>query len=685
MIAAWMIASTLTGGALLLLAFAVEYVAASFRRPRRWVWALVMPAMLVFPLVPRPVVPFSAPQGLTAGPAPAPVSAPGSDAQVRAARGTSTADGAVPPLQDEVPSARGTDAGRPDARRGTWNRLVVAPDSTLARLSGPVLVLWVGLSLVAVGLIGTAIRRLQRIRHSWDGADDALHSDMARRAGRSVRVWRSPDVGPAAFGIRAPQVVLPDWVDDLAEGERSLLLAHEASHVRAGDPRLLAAALALVARVPWHLPLLLAYRRLCRAVEHDCDARVLATAGDARCYGRLLVRTAEWLVTGQRPWRHGLAARWILAPVPAFAARASELEERLRALAPGAVSWRTRATTGLAGVLGALALVAACVVPRPTPGSAALATPPTPLDSLIMMRSTGRQLFGSMERMDAIRDSVLLQAAAAAIPGFDRLRASRETTYVWLVVDDRYRPVDHVVTGELHRFLWVGSDIQSSEGEPPAPRPARAADPRNRWYEDTWSWARAFPTLDPDRIHAHGGVTPGLLPPNLRLHWAELFPGDSTGLQFSLATTGSVRIESWYRTFATTVVGRRAWSDTVARALAYGLREGVAITRPEYLEPDNAAAGPVWLLLGANGIPMMHSVGGEPAGSAGPPFRSGGASGFATDPSAAAMSGITTRTWHERFPTFRGEVLAFGRTILREGGRAFTVHWAVTDVSFAVP
>ncbi len=45
--------------------------------------------------------------------------------------------------------------------------------------------------------------------------------------------------------------------------------------------------------MPWNLALWWQLRRLCLAVEMDCDNRVLSALGDPNAYGELLLKVAE--------------------------------------------------------------------------------------------------------------------------------------------------------------------------------------------------------------------------------------------------------------------------------------------------------------------------------------------------------------------------------------------------------
>ena len=117
----------------------------------------------------------------------------------------------------------------------------------------------------------------------------AVGSDRHRQA---APTW-SRDTGPAIVGLFRPRVVLPAWVADVEASKQRLILAHEEEHRRAGDGILRFAMATLLIVIPWNPFLWLHYRRLCLAIELDCDHRVVQRLPDRRWhYGDLLVRAA---------------------------------------------------------------------------------------------------------------------------------------------------------------------------------------------------------------------------------------------------------------------------------------------------------------------------------------------------------------------------------------------------------
>ena len=157
-------------------------------------------------------------------------------------------------------------------------------------------------------------------------------ADLARRLKirRRVRlvVSESP-VGPAAFGLRRPTVLLPRAaIEGRPADEIELILAHELMHIRRGNLGI-ALLRSLVVALWWFHPLVWwAARRASREAERCCDDAVL---GELRCspirYARCLLGILE---IKQR-----------LSPAPAFpGVRAAEVTqarlERIMRIGPRA-------------------------------------------------------------------------------------------------------------------------------------------------------------------------------------------------------------------------------------------------------------------------------------------------------------------------------------------------------------
>jgi hypothetical protein len=130
------------------------------------------------------------------------------------------------------------------------------------------------------------------------------------------------------------------------------VLENEGEHVRAGDPRLLAAAIVCAVLTPWNPAAWWQLRRLRLAIEVDCDARVLRRRGDVRAYGSVL------LEVGRRTVRTRVA-------VAGFAEPVSALERRIRIMTAPRVR-RPLLRVAACGAITAAFAGAACGALQPT-------------------------------------------------------------------------------------------------------------------------------------------------------------------------------------------------------------------------------------------------------------------------------------------------------------------------------
>jgi bla regulator protein BlaR1 len=199
--------------------------------------------------------------------------------------------------------------------------------------------LWTSSAVVAA-IFAIAIARLVERRREW------LRMSLD---GHSVLV--SDTEGPAIVGLVKSAIVVPKWA--LAENQRvrSLIIAHELEHQRAGDHLLSAIALVLTVAQPWNPAVWWIARRLRLALEVDCDSRVLRRGSDPRAYGLLLLEA-------------GSRAAGCRLPIPALSRPLSSLEERLRVITAERRSSRLRAAR-LVLVAGILVATAA-FIPEPS-------------------------------------------------------------------------------------------------------------------------------------------------------------------------------------------------------------------------------------------------------------------------------------------------------------------------------
>ena len=134
-----------------------------------------------------------------------------------------------------------------------------------------------------------------------------------------IPVVVTDSIGPATVGFWRSRVLLPRWVLALPGVQRQYVVRHEEEHRRAHDARLLFVASLPLILMPWNLAMWWQLRRLCLAVEIDCDNRVVSGLGDAPAYGELLLKVAQAAGGGPRLQ-------------PALLGGAGSLERRLTAL-----------------------------------------------------------------------------------------------------------------------------------------------------------------------------------------------------------------------------------------------------------------------------------------------------------------------------------------------------------------
>lgn len=169
-------------------------------------------------------------------------------------------------------------------------------------------------------------------------------------------------LGPAVIGVRAPRIAVPAWLLERTPHEQRLVVAHEQSHIAAGDPMLLLAACGAIALMPWNPIAWFTLARLRLAIELDCDRRVLGTGASPRQYGQLLIALSSHVPQ----FLHGGIARTPLALTsPAFSYHASHLERRLITMTSRPSQFMRSRRIG-SGLLASVALLAACESQLPT-------------------------------------------------------------------------------------------------------------------------------------------------------------------------------------------------------------------------------------------------------------------------------------------------------------------------------
>ena len=316
MIAAWIAYGLVVSGILCVAGVLTERASRWIGVPTRWAWATAIGLGWALPFLARspanPVVSLSEPVRLTAAPS----------GQVGA-----NFFGQILAIPGQFLASLAE----------MWSALIAAG----ALVDLPLFVFWLGAASLLLSALAITYRRLRIKAFSWPERDIEGHP---------VRI--SEDLGPAVLGVRRGQVVLPRWAVECPENHRRLIVLHEAEHLRAGDERLLFAAVIAVALMPWNLFAWWQLRRLRLAVELDCDRRVLGTGVQIREYASLL------LEAGSRRGASPMTAA-------VFVHFHSQLGRRIREMTEKRKGPRyVPATLALLGAL--VLLVAACQTPVPT-------------------------------------------------------------------------------------------------------------------------------------------------------------------------------------------------------------------------------------------------------------------------------------------------------------------------------
>lgn len=373
---AWMGYATLVGALFVAAGALLEHFSPWLAGRRRMVWLAVIGGSLVLAVAVAAGPEQSDPRSFTSHPA----AASAHDQSVSTATGPSTST--LPPVS----------GGTNHMVLGTRSPADALQSRTFAtalpNLDVVLILAWLALSALCIGVLIVSAWRVSRMRKGW------RESVIA-----GVPVLVSHDVGPAVIGLVHHGIVVPSWVEVLAEGDQRTVMTHEREHVRAGDPLLLWGATLLVTLAPWNVALWYALRRLRHAIEIDCDARVLRSRPDTRAYCTLLLDVGERTLAG-------------VAPVAALAEPATLLERRIDAMtAPVRAKGRRVALSAAA----ALALVAAaCWTPRPEVAPRArIAALVNELNSLLARDSVQRTL-SVAERASAMNASA--QAQSAMVP-----------------------------------------------------------------------------------------------------------------------------------------------------------------------------------------------------------------------------------------------------------------------------
>ena len=339
---AWMLSTALVTLLLVASAFVLARVVALYRGiPLRWVWTLAILASVAVALVwLAPVPPRS---GVRAR---ATILGPDTARMTRL-----PAEGAIASASTRTPMPV---AAPPHARWLGISPLRMPTIAVSPALGAAMHTAWIVMSISLALLLAVASLRLRRERSRW-GAHDVA----------GVPVLISVDFGPALVGVVRPRIVLPQWVLTLDDSARRAIVIHESEHREAHDPALMLVGLIAVVAMPWNPGLWLSLRGLRRAIELDCDERVVRHGIEGGEYARVLLHA----------WKTARGS-WLAST--AFAERASGLGVRVEHLMrpePRSRAMRTVLGTGIAAAF----VVVASVTPTPQFAQSPAVTRPYPL------------------------------------------------------------------------------------------------------------------------------------------------------------------------------------------------------------------------------------------------------------------------------------------------------------------
>jgi hypothetical protein len=229
----------------------------------------------------------------------------------------------------------------------------------------------------------------------------------------------APDVGPAVVGLLRPCIVIPAWLLQESAARQRHVLAHEQSHLDAADPQVLTIALCLLVAMPWNMPLWWQFRRLRRAIEVDCDARVLSRGATVTDYCDTLIQVE------QNPSRS-------IGAVAAMSESKSFLEQRIRImlLKPG-----KRARVAALAMIGLSACMVAFAAQVTPPNSAGASTPHVATVSpAVLANYVGQYRFGPYSVMTVKLEGSQLSAQLTG-QRFIAIYPSSSETFFMSVVD----------------------------------------------------------------------------------------------------------------------------------------------------------------------------------------------------------------------------------------------------------
>jgi beta-lactamase regulating signal transducer with metallopeptidase domain len=309
---AWMIYVVIVTTLLGVAALMAERSAQQRRRPGRWVWVAAIVASLMLPTIVASVS----------------VQLPSLSRPTASSTPVVLRDVTSIPLPTAI-----IDLGAPDGAMTPY------------RLSRVLPLFWVASSMILLLALCLSATLLYWRKRRW------MPGEVC-----GTQVLIAPDVGPAVVGLFRSRIVVPAWLLQAPERQQQLAMVHEQSHLDAHDPQVLTLALCLLLLMPWNLPLWWQLRRLRRAMEMDCDARVLSKERDVTEYCETLIEVGRNQTT-------------YIGAVAAMSESTSFLEQRIRMMLRKPGKWAGASALTLISLSVAVAAFATQVTPPNATGA----------------------------------------------------------------------------------------------------------------------------------------------------------------------------------------------------------------------------------------------------------------------------------------------------------------------------
>ena len=341
---AWMLATALVTLLLAASALVLSRVVALYRgTPLRWVWTLATVASLAVSAL------WLRPAALR------PVQRESDDVQPSALETAARSRAGNAEKTPLAAHTSATTAALSNDRRMSMESLRIRLPAASPAIGATLRLVWWSMSLGLAVILAFAAMRLREERARWREDDVS-----------GVSVLIAPAFGPALVGVAHPRIVLPEWVLTLDAAAQRAIVTHEAEHRDARDPALMLVGLLAVVIMPWNPGLWLSWRGLRRAIELDCDERVVRRGIEGGEYARVLLHA----------WKTARGS-WLAST--AFAERATGLGARVEHLMRPEPREKAMRTI-LGSALAAGFVFLACATPAPQMGSNNTAAPgPYPL------------------------------------------------------------------------------------------------------------------------------------------------------------------------------------------------------------------------------------------------------------------------------------------------------------------